>query len=156
MKKSIIISIIACFTVCIILFSFIKSKMNNNLAADFLNEPVYADSILDKDPTKLLEDAIDGDKPVVVLFYSRWCSSCSLIDPVYDAVKKDYADKAIFVKVDVDIYPQLSSEFRVLYLPTLYEIDPESKSVTMLPVHKMTNEKSFKEVLDTVFKPSVQ
>ncbi len=47
--------------------------------------------------------ALEASKPKVVgvLFYSETCASCKVLDPKIEAVKKEYASKAIlFTKLD--------------------------------------------------------
>ncbi len=43
-----------------------------------------------------------ADKPVFCDFWANWCGPCRMLGPVFEAVSDKYADKAIFVKIDVD------------------------------------------------------
>ncbi|WP_088242975.1 TlpA family protein disulfide reductase, partial [Calothrix rhizosoleniae] len=40
-------------------------------------------------------------KPVLVDIFATWCSGCRKIKPTLEALKKDYADTANFVVLDV-------------------------------------------------------
>ena len=43
-----------------------------------------------------------SDKTVYCDFWANWCGPCRMLAPVYEALSEKYADKAEFVKVDVD------------------------------------------------------
>ena len=50
-----------------------------------------------------LEELIqNSDKPVVCDFWANWCGPCRMLGPIFEEVSNEYADKAVFVKVDVD------------------------------------------------------
>ena len=51
-------------------------------------------------------ELIAGSKPVVCDFFATWCGPCKMLAPVLEKVSADYADKAEFVKVDVDGAPR--------------------------------------------------
>lgn len=50
-----------------------------------------------------LEELVQtSDKPVVCDFWASWCGPCRMLGPIFEEVASEYADKATFVKVDVD------------------------------------------------------
>ncbi len=50
-----------------------------------------------------LEELVQtSDKPVVCDFWANWCGPCRMLGPIFEEVASEYADKATFVKVDVD------------------------------------------------------
>ena len=63
------------------------------------------------------EKLIAGEKPVVCDFFATWCGPCKMLAPVLEEVSKDYADKAEFVKVDVDGAPALSASYGIMSIP---------------------------------------
>ena len=55
---------------------------------------------------------------VIVDFYANWCSPCVHFKPKYSVLAKEYVNKAVFVKVDIDETPESSQFFAVNALPT--------------------------------------
>lgn len=62
-------------------------------------------------------ELIAGSKPVVCDFFATWCGPCKMLAPVLEKVSADYADKAEFVKVDVDGAPALSAQYGIMSIP---------------------------------------
>ena len=65
------------------------------------------------------EEAIAGDKPVLVDFWATWCGPCRMIAPVIEQIGAEYEGRAIVGKVDVDEEPGLAQKFGVMSIPTL-------------------------------------
>ena len=63
------------------------------------------------------EKLIADEKPVVCDFFATWCGPCKMLAPVLEEVSKDYADKAEFIKVDVDGAPALSARYGIMSIP---------------------------------------
>lgn len=57
---------------------------------------------------------------VVVDFYGPNCGPCKSVSPVIDQLAKQYAGKVLFVKVNVDQFPDLSRKFNIRGVPTFY------------------------------------
>ena len=58
-----------------------------------------------------------GDSLVVVDCFAEWCPPCKLIAPVFDALARQYKH-VVFVKVDVDKVPSITSILSVWAMPT--------------------------------------
>lgn len=65
------------------------------------------------------EQAVAGDKPVLVDFFAVWCGPCRMIAPSVEQLAAEYEGRAVVGKVDVDEVPQLAQRFGVKSIPTL-------------------------------------
>ena len=57
------------------------------------------------------------DTLVIVDFYADWCAPCKQLSPVIDALSVDYADQAVFYKVDVDKLNPVLERFGITAIP---------------------------------------
>jgi thioredoxin 1 len=64
-----------------------------------------------------LESAVASYDVVLVDFYADWCGPCQMMEPTIETLASD-TDAAI-LKVDVDRFGGLASEFDVQGIPTL-------------------------------------
>ena len=69
--------------------------------------------------SQTFEQAIAGDKPVLVDFWATWCGPCRMIAPVIEEIAADFEGRAVVGKVDVDQEPGLAQRFGVMSIPTL-------------------------------------
>ena len=65
------------------------------------------------------EEAVKGDKPVLVDFFATWCGPCRMIAPAIEQLAGEYEGRAVVGKVDVDEVPELAPRFGVMSIPTI-------------------------------------
>ena len=58
------------------------------------------------------------DKPVLVDFWAEWCPPCKVMAPIVEELAKDYAEKAVIAKVNVDENPRIAAEYNIMAIPT--------------------------------------
>ncbi|CAN8061931.1 unnamed protein product [Agarophyton chilense] len=61
-----------------------------------------------------------ADKLVVVDFFATWCPPCRAIAPFFESLSTRYADRAIFLKVDVDQAQDVARSCSVSSMPTFH------------------------------------
>ena len=66
-----------------------------------------------------VKEVIESGKPVVIDFWATWCGPCMRLAPVVEELAEEFADKAVIGKYNVDEEGDLSSEYRIMSLPTI-------------------------------------
>ena len=66
---------------------------------------------------KNFSDTINRDKLTLVDFWAPWCGPCQTMLPIFSKLSRDYSDKIIFARVDIDKNPTIASEYEVFSIP---------------------------------------
>lgn len=66
-----------------------------------------------------LEALIGDGKTVVCDFWASWCGPCRMLAPVMDEVAGEYAEKAEFVKVNVDDNEEAARKYGIMSIPNV-------------------------------------
>ena len=61
---------------------------------------------------------INSEKPVLVDFYTDWCIPCKSMGPILKKVKEKYKEDIKIIKVNVDRYPFIATEYQIKSIPT--------------------------------------
>ena len=69
--------------------------------------------------TKKFEELLQADKPVLVDYWAPWCSYCRRIAPAYEVVAREWADKLVVAKINIDEAPALAQAQQIEVIPTL-------------------------------------
>ena len=64
---------------------------------------------------KWKKEVIDSVDPVLVDFWAEWCTPCRTMNPVLEALAKDFK----VCKVNVDTNPQLAAAYSISSIPAL-------------------------------------
>lgn len=97
--------------------------------------------ISDKNPEYL------GSKPAIVDFYASWCGPCRAISPVLEELAKEYGDKIVIYKVDVDASRDIAQAFGIRSIPAVLFIP--MKGEAQMTVGGRSKE-DFKKQIDTI------
>ena len=72
----------------------------------------FSDSNFEQEVTK-------SATPVLVDMWAAWCGPCRILAPVVEELAGKYQGKMKMGKLNVDDYPTLAGQFRVMNIPTL-------------------------------------
>lgn len=65
------------------------------------------------------QQVVAAPRPVLVDFWAEWCNPCRMLSPTVDVIAKEYENRAIVGKVNIDEEPELANRFGVMSIPTL-------------------------------------
>ncbi len=65
------------------------------------------------------EVVVKSGKPVVVDFWAEWCGPCRMIAPIIEDLAKEYSEKIVVAKCDVDNSPMVAAKFGIRNIPTV-------------------------------------
>ncbi|HTV55504.1 MAG TPA: thioredoxin [Terriglobia bacterium] len=65
------------------------------------------------------DQVLKSGKPVLVDFWAPWCAPCRMMGPTVEAVAKEYADRAIVGKINVDDNQNIAGRYNIRGIPTL-------------------------------------
>lgn len=65
------------------------------------------------------EEALAGDKLVMVDFWAEWCGYCIMLSPVIEELAGKYEGRVTVGKVNTDEQQELAMRYSVMNLPTV-------------------------------------
>ena len=78
-----------------------------------------AGSVIEVSDKNFEQEVAQSPIPVLVDMWAAWCGPCRMIAPVIEELVGIFQGKVKAVKINVDDYPQLASQFRIMNIPTL-------------------------------------
>ncbi len=64
-------------------------------------------------------DVISGNQLVLVDFFATWCQPCKMMHPILEQVKSTLGNKLRVIKIDVDKFELVASQYQIQSVPTL-------------------------------------
>lgn len=62
---------------------------------------------------------IQTKKMILVDFWAEWCGPCKMLAPILDIIAKDYNEKLVVAKINIDDNPETPKKYNVRGIPTL-------------------------------------
>ena len=73
--------------------------------------------MIEKINSEKFNELLKGGKTGVCDFFADWCGPCKMLGPVIDKCSEKFADKAVFVKVNVDDCYDLAAKYGIMSIP---------------------------------------
>lgn len=90
-----------------------KMELLKKRLSSHIEEP----KVYDLDEIKFNE-FMNKDKPMLIDFWAEWCAPCLMMKPIFEELAKDYGDKIIFGRVNVDENQSLAIKYGISAIPT--------------------------------------
>ena len=80
-----------------------------------MNKEVFIKEVFDYE--KSSDWKYKGTKPAIIDLYADWCGPCRMTTPIMKKLAKEYADKIVIYKVNVDKEKELAGLFNATSIP---------------------------------------
>lgn len=68
---------------------------------------------------EMFQQAVAGEKPVLVEFWAPWCTYCRRIAPALKKVDTEYAETLDIAQVNIDEVPAIAEQEGIELIPTM-------------------------------------
>lgn len=76
--------------------------------------------------------AYEAKLPCVIDFYADWCGPCKKVAPIMEDIAREYEDKILVYKVNVDKDLKLPTVFKVSSIPTVFFMPQEGQPLSQV------------------------
>ncbi len=130
LKKILIVFVVVVVVVGII-YAISSFKGQNN-SKQLQNQKDQINLQWNNDINSSLKEAQKSNKLVFIDFYTDWCGYCKELNKetfTDQNVKEKFAQKYVLVKINGDLYPDLTSKYKVYGYPTLVILDANGNEI---------------------------
>jgi len=57
--------------------------------------------------------------PMVVDFWASWCMPCQILGPILERMEKEYRNKFILAKVNIETNKELAEKYEIMSIPSV-------------------------------------
>jgi thioredoxin 1 len=65
------------------------------------------------------QKVLQAQLPVLVDYWAEWCGPCKMIAPILEDISKEYADRLVVAKLNIDDNQQTPPKYGIRGIPTL-------------------------------------
>ncbi len=80
------------------------------------------------------------DKPVLIDFWAEWCTPCRIVSPLIEKIAREYKNKILTIKVNVDKKQHIAAQYQISGIPTImmiYKGEPIMRLTGALPYEQI-------------------
>ena len=78
-----------------------------------------AGAVIELSDANFEQEVARATTPILVDMWAAWCGPCRVIAPVVEELAGTYQGKMKMTKLNVDDFPHLAAQFRIMNIPTL-------------------------------------
>jgi len=78
-----------------------------------------AGSVKELNDANFEQEVVKASSPALVDMWAAWCGPCRMIAPIVEELAGKYQGKLNVGKLNVDDYPQLAAQHKIMNIPTL-------------------------------------
>ena len=79
-----------------------------------------AEGVLEITDAEFEDTVLNAGKPALVDFWAPWCGPCRMLGPTIEELAKEYAEKAVVAKVNVEDNQDTASKFGIMSIPAVF------------------------------------
>lgn len=104
------------------------------------------------DSSQTIADRIvNSPIPVLIDFWAVWCGPCRMLNPIMEEMKKKFAGKVSFEKINVDVHRSISAYFRVSAIPAVFIV---SNKTVVNYLQGLQPREAYEKALQNVLHPA--
>ena len=98
-----------------LVFSCMLAYAQTNGEVIVMNKAMFIKDVFDY--VKAQDWKYKGNKPAIIDLYADWCGPCRMVAPIMKELAKEYADKIVVYKVNVDKEKEPAALFNATSIP---------------------------------------
>jgi len=65
------------------------------------------------------EKVLNSKEFILVDFWAEWCNPCKMLAPILEEISKEYSNKIIVAKLNIEEHPHTAPVYSIRSIPTL-------------------------------------
>ena len=123
-------------------FNLLRRQLIGSLLAKRFST---TNKVIEYDGTQSLDQIFSSSSNVIVDFYADWCAPCKALKPIITEKVQNYKD-VILVKVNIDNFGDIASDYDVQGIPYVLHIKNGKKVNELVGMNKSALESMFNSI----------